>query len=1163
MRCNLRRQCRNDARGRSVAGLACLASFFLFGLFASNGWSAEPEVLAEPELSAAEREFFEEQVRPILVRRCHECHSEASDEIASELLLDSRTGWGRGGARGPAIVPGDPAKSLLIQAVGYEDEELQMPPERKLPEREIKVLHQWIARGAPDPRIETVGAHVNRDEFDLKQRMESHWAWRPVQRPEVPDVNDAAWVRDPIDAFVLRRLDSKELTPAPETDRLSWYRRVAFDLTGLPPTRSELTAFLGDHRSDAYERVVDELVDRSSFGETWAQHWLDLVRFAETKGHEGDYPLPDAWRYRDYLIRAFNQDVAYDDLVREHVAGDLIQPPRIDPVSKTNQSIQGTGFWYLGEATHSPVDIRGEEADRVANQLDVFGKTFLGLTIACARCHDHKFDAISTADYYALAGVLQSSGFQRANIADPAAIVDAQQRLSQLNDSSTDLLWESYRDWTIHRLKHFDRQLLEAVDRIEKGLPEPIKDKQTDADTAPPDPVIQLARELLIAKQQVTHPLHCLAAIALPGNDDTQTEDFSKRVNDLLEAQRQHADQLNDARKSETVLTTRREGELNRIPTRAAYDARQHSIVDFTGDVDAREPERWLTSGIRFGAGPVQHGSLLLTGNPSKPIHMILPRRAAIDQHASARLTGLFRTKTFEVTGDTLWYRFRGKATVFLAVDSHRTVFGPLHAVVQQTINSPNKDAWFGHRVDDYLGHRVHVEFVPQSEFALYEVRFGEQKPTAEWQPNRHLVDSIKQQAPSRVADVAQAVVVAFQKSLGTVQGKSGMPPSSDSIALVNWLLTHDNLLPALADESSNSYRQATAAYMAARQQIESGIPEPVWAIAVLDGSDEDERIHLRGSHRRLADETTPRGLLTALGGPVNEANGSGRGILADRLVDESNPLTARVAVNRIWQHLFGDGLVASADNFGVLGTPPTHPELLDYLSAEFVADGWNVKRLIRRLVLSNTYRMSSQPSAEALALDPTNRLLHSSRVRRLTAEKIRDSILAVGGELKQHQYGASTPIHITEFMRHNRSPGGSGPMDGDARRSIYVEVRRNAPSHFFSAFDKPVAFTTVGKRATSNSAAQALILLNDPLVFDQASKWAARLVGEFDTTQPAVVEAFWQAFGRPPTERERQRVVAYLNQRLGSDPDQESRRQAWTEVCRTLYNIKEFIFLP
>lgn len=363
------------------------------------------EASVPAEFSPQQLEFFESKIRPLLNAHCYECHG--SDAQEGGLRLDSRSALVAGGDSGAAIEAGQPDASLLIDAVRYGDV-YQMPPTGQLPAAEIALLEKWVEMGAPwTPGDETAVADA-KPTFDLQARKASHWAWRPVSRPTIPKMEEVN-AATPIDAFVLEKLATAELKQARKADRATLLRRATFDLTGLPPTPAEIEAFERDESPDAFTRVVDKLLASPHFGERWGRHWLDVVRYAETLGHESDFPLTNAWRYRDYVIRALNTDVPYDQFLREHVAGDLLEAPRRHPTEGFDESILATAFWYLGEAVHAPVDSRADQATRLENQVDVFSKAFLGLTVACARCHDHKFDAISTRDYYSLAGFAASS----------------------------------------------------------------------------------------------------------------------------------------------------------------------------------------------------------------------------------------------------------------------------------------------------------------------------------------------------------------------------------------------------------------------------------------------------------------------------------------------------------------------------------------------------------------------------------------------------------------------------------------------------------------------------------------------------------------------------------------------------------------------------------
>jgi mono/diheme cytochrome c family protein len=377
-------------------------------------------------------QFFEAKIRPLLAEHCFSCHSARAKKLKADLYLDSRAGALKGGESGPAIVPGSPQTSRLIEAVNYKNVDLQMPPKDKLTDAQIADLTAWVKMGAPWGQVSRASPVARVEAFDLQKRKATHWAWQPVKVQTPPPVRETTWPRNPIDQFILAKLEAAGVQHAPPADPRTLLRRLYFDLIGLAPSPEELDAFLHDSSPDAYEKVVDRLLASPRFGERWGRHWLDLVRYSETMGHEFDYAISNAWRYRDYVIRAFNQDVPYNQFVTEHVAGDLLKNPRRAP-DGTNQSVIGTGFWFLGEGTHSPVDLRQWQADTFDNRIDVFGKTFLGLTVACARCHDHKFDAISTADYYSMYGYLKGLRYTQTAIND-RAIASSVSGLQEVKD---------------------------------------------------------------------------------------------------------------------------------------------------------------------------------------------------------------------------------------------------------------------------------------------------------------------------------------------------------------------------------------------------------------------------------------------------------------------------------------------------------------------------------------------------------------------------------------------------------------------------------------------------------------------------------------------------------------------------------------------------------
>jgi len=431
---------------RSIAPLLCLLALA----------TVEATVPVSVDFPPEQLEFFERRIRPLLAGNCYSCHSHGAEELKGDLYLDSRAALIESGV----VEPGDPDASILIEAIRYENPAAEMPPKGRLPDEAIADLERWVTMGLPWPeeRAPVEGG------FDLEARRASHWAWHPpVPTEPLPVVDGLPADANPIDRFIEARLAREGLVPAPEADRATLLRRVTLDLTGLPPTPAELADFARDLSPGAYERVVDRLLASPRYGEKWARHWLDLVRYAESYGHEFDYTIPEAWKYRDYVIRAIEDDLPYDRFVTEHLAGDLI-PPRIHPDTGVNEAVKGTGWWYLHEQTHGPTDVRHHEAERIDNQLDVLSKTFLGVTVACARCHDHKFDAISDEDYYSLAGYLQSSRQQ-------LAYLDPRGRVATALAPVQALLAEGQR----------------ALDALALPAPAPPEDPPTPED-APPEP---------------------------------------------------------------------------------------------------------------------------------------------------------------------------------------------------------------------------------------------------------------------------------------------------------------------------------------------------------------------------------------------------------------------------------------------------------------------------------------------------------------------------------------------------------------------------------------------------------------------------------------------------------------------------------------------------
>lgn len=976
---------------------------------------------AKQRASKQDIEFFEKDVRPLLVKHCYQCHSADAKRIEGNLRLDSRGAHLRGGDSGEAVVPGDAADSLLIESVRYESYE--MPPKGKLPERDIATLVRWVNMGAPWPEEAAPIKGAAKEGFNLEKRKSEFWVWRPIEIPLPPKVKDEAWPQNEIDRHILAGLENAKLKPAADTDRTALLRRLYFDLIGLPPTPEQIEAFVADEDSNVIERVVDSLLESQHFGERWGRHWLDLVRYAESRGHEGDHDAVNAFQFRDYVIRALNADVPYDQFVREQIAGDLLSEPRLHPTKKFNESVLGTGFWFLGEWVHSPVDIRKDESDRFDNMIDVMSKTFLGTTVACARCHDHKFDAISTADYYSLSGFLQSSDYrqvrfesmeQNRNVGDQLALID----------------------------KKYQRQILSWLEK--KGL-------------RPPEQAAHVEDEAIVFDYGEVPQSHYIQDGFIFGH-----------------APRQAGNAFLDSDSKPTIQF-------------ATFDA---AVNDpFWGKFES------------ISKGVLSNGSALGT----------LPR--------SGRT---LRSPTFELKDGKLDCLVEGTGHIVACVDSHRLVRGPLHGETIRSIKAGQR--WVTLDLSRYVGHRLHLEFVPAVDSQL----------------------SVRLVAQGLDADGLKGI----DQRLAAIDKQF----EQFAKAAIDLLQSNEQIAKSWHEERAQLKKQI--------------VRQSHLAIAMMDGSGEDDRVLIRGNSSKPG-EVEARHFLTAISGnsamPIK--SGSGRLELAEQINDASNPLTSRVIVNRIWHHLMGRGIVPTVDDFGFLGQRPTHPELLDHLATRFLAEGRSIKRMIKYIVLSRTYRMSSHANEQAIEADPKNLLWHHRPPRRLQGEAIRDSLLAMSGRLDPTPFGPPVPIHLTSFMEGRGRPKESGPLDGNGRRSIYVAVRRNFLSPFMMAFDTPTPFSSMGRRNVSNVPAQALFLLNDPLVVELSAEWGERaLKNVSDVGDEAVGRRvdwmYVSGFGRHPTLDESQATVAFVRAQASKYSVTTEDPGIWSRLGHVLVNTKEFIFL-
>ena len=802
------------------------ASFFIGRPALSRAIAAAMCALTSLHAATPEEglEFFERRIRPLLEEHCYECHSSEAGKAKGGLKLDTQEGWAKGGESGPAIVPGKPDDSLLITGVRRWEKDFQMPPKHPLPPERVADLIEWVKLGAPDPREGgSAPAKAAASKVDY-EKGRKHWAFQPVQPRERPPVKDAAWPRNDIDFFTLARMEQAGVAPAPDADARTLIRRATFDLTGLPPTPEEVEAFVracadGNHSTlnTQHSTLIDRLLASPHYGERWGRHWLDVARYADTCGNASDFPVPQAFKYRNYVIAAFNADMPFDQFIREQIAGDLL--PEASPEERERR-IVATG--YLASARHFAGG-KGEPHLTIEDAIDNVGRTFLGLSLSCARCHDHKFDPVSQADYYALYGVFSSTTFPH-----PGS---------------------------------------EGKNRPENLVP-------------------------LLAPPEL----------------------------DVL-----------------------------RKPWQEKLDA--------------------------------------------------------LDTAAKAA-----------------------------------------------------------------------------------DAAMGEAKKEAE--------------TPGRNARIEQ-----------------------------------------LKKERD-----------AARDQRRILAESPPWplAYAVSEGATRaDARLHVRGDPKRLGD-TVPRHFPTILGGQplASDAKASGRRELAAAIASPENPLTARVMVNRIWQHHFGRGLVTTPNDFGLRGQAPTHPELLDFLTQRFIESGWSVKAMHRLILTSRTWQLASAASGG-------NALWSHAERRRLDAESIRDALLFVSGDLDATPGGAHPfpAVHTWGFTQHNQFFASYDTP----QRTVYQMQQRLKRHPFLGLFDGADPNSSTATRQTSTTPLQSLFAMNDPFLHERAANLAARLLRERPDDASRIERAFQILYARPAQPDETQMAANYLAQLAAKQLPAD---QAWQSLTRALLAANEFLYL-
>lgn len=1117
-------------------------------------------LVAAPVICNADEgtDFFETKIRPLLVTHCYECHSSESKKLGGNLLLDHRDGVLKGGDTSPAIDPGKPEKSLLLTAVKYEDDGLKMPPKGKLPATAIADLEAWIKMGAADPRLEKPKTRVASSWEEILRTRRDWWSLQPVKKPAVPTPKNAEWSEHAVDRFVLAKLEEKGLAPVNPAEPRTLIRRLSLVLTGLPPSPEQVAAFVQEYEAAtksakpqaAVEKLVDSLLASPHFGERWARHWQDVVRFSETHGNEWNYEVHHAWRYRDYLVRAFNSDLPYDQFIREHIAGDLLQP-RWSKEEQINEAVIGTGFYRFGEVNHDDcISLRSIGYDLLDNQIDTLTKAFQATTVACARCHDHKLDAISTQDYYALLGILRSSRLVSHTIDAPDANGALTQQLAALKG---EIRKELASAW-LQDAKDVSRYLLAAQAKKASR-----SDAAELAKSLDPQRLEKWVAALTVEKGPLEDPLEPWRNLAASGaaDGDAFKEQWRKLVDKYAAEERQRT----AFNQKETVL-----------------------FADFrTGDHPG-----WQVGGQ--GLQQAAKGEFMLHAEGGNMVKAILPA-GTYTGVLSEKLNGTLRSPVIPSGKKNISFQVMGQrsSAVRLVSNNCQLNYKNYRALIS-TANSPQLEWITFQPPEDRENLRTYAELMtmldnpkfpdqlaalggdkdnnyrlpwekaaenPRSWFGVTRVVLHDgEVPKAELSHLRPLFMSTE---PASLSDTAAIYANAIEAA---VKSWSEDKMADDDVRWLDMLLRCELLrnqtaLSPRLEELTKEYRQI---------ESQLAIPRIVAGIAE-SGSPYDQPVFVRGDCLRPG-ETTSRRYLEVLAKSTApfQTPGSGRLEIAQRIASAENPLTARVMVNRFWHHLFGTGIVRTVDDFGHVGDLPSHPELLDYLAAEFVEDGWSVKRLIRRLVLTRTCQLASAPSAESRERDPQNRLLSHYPARRMEAEAIRDSILSASGRLDPKLFGMSVqPFREKEYPDRRLFPG---PLDGNGRRSIYIKNNLMEGPKFLEAFNFPGGKVTQGRRDITNVPAQALALLNDPFVLQQADLWAAKLIPQPHGTPGERISAMFQtALSRPPTDVERQQFEAMVSElaMLHQVPaaDAMKSQPVWKDVAHGMFNLKEFIYIP
>ncbi len=1066
---------------RTAIAVSLLSILLIDSLFAQSG--------EQPSVDRAGIEFFESKIRPVLLKHCYECHSTESKNIKGGLLLDSREAAHQGGDSGPAVIPKNVEDSLLIDALRYEG--FEMPPKGKLPDAVIADFEKWIEMGAPDPRDgEVVSDSID---FELASK---HWAYQPVEKSKIPVVQQAEWPINAIDHFTMAKMEKLGLQPVERASKQELIRRATFDLIGLPPTPNEISNFLKDESPEAYEKVINRLLESVHYGERWGRYWLDVARYSEDQAHTFSVKRnTNGFRYRDWVISAFNADLPYDQFVQMQIAGDLI-----GPVSDGSYDhLVSLGFFGLGAQYYKNSDAAKAAADELDDRVDTLTRGFLGLTVSCARCHDHKFDPIPTQDYYSLAGIFQSSKLHNAPLCSPDDI-------RQYNDGQ-------------QRIKLADAEL--------KRFMADEKSKTAESKVGETAKYIETVWRYQAAMAHGQKP----NTEKLANSADLNEFLLKRWINFLGVKQRGKVDALEPWFDLEPIT------------------ANEKGSFDITGPVppevskianDFRDYLQRLLD-IRNG---VAAANLIESGNGKK--HKPGSPRFVSPIVSKSRPTTRIDA---DISGAKRLYLVVSDAGNGKSCDHADwlapTLVGEQGELKLTKLKWKSLDGFGGGKIgQNYVGQPLRVGGKKYKDgigvhapcLIIYDLPEGYQRFTAtggldnSGSDQGGCGDQASVQFSVYTEQPLNIPIKSGKDMISVVFGKDGPFAVSDN-DIENFLPKEkQDQLSHLRTELEEAKQSAPTMYPIAHSYTESKAA--------------DMHVFVRGNPARKR-ELAPRRFLRILAGNNRDhfSEGSGRKELAESITQPDNPLTARVFVNRIWQHHFGRGIVATPSNFGKQGDPPTHPALLDYLAARFTESNWSIKSIHREIMLSATYQLGSAEHAANSDIDADNRFVWRMNRRRLDVEAWRDALLDVSGRLDRTIGGPSTNLADSS----------------NVRRTVYAKISRHELDHLLRLFDFPDANITSSKRSETTVPQQQLFVLNSPFMIEQAKAFAARLHRERpDSDVARIHRAFRLAYGRPPLDAEIEMGLSYL----GGEKDAESKLTLWQSYAQALLGSNEFTYI-